>query len=264
MRTVFTKSLYQRRWMLLFWSLAAAAMACLPMAFFESFMQGGALEELLATLPEQIRVLVGDPAQLRTIGGYVDSQIFAMRVPMVTVSMAIALMVGLTAGEEHEGVLQTALTLPISRSRLMVEKYLAGLALLGVAHVAVLGGLLLGMQFTEGSHPFGLFAGAALNCWVLSAAFGSVAFLMGAGTGRRGLALGVASLVAIGDFLVHSLAQSSERLEAVGRMTLFHAYSSPRPVVEGLAWSNVLALVSLSVVLVVVANFLFARRDLRH
>src|SRR5581483_1711222 len=89
------------------------------------FKQGG-FDELLKNVPKGFKQLIGDPNSYKTVQGFIGQEIYALRIPMVTLVMGIVLFTGLLAGDEDKGTLQSLLAQPISRRSLFIQKYLAG------------------------------------------------------------------------------------------------------------------------------------------
>ncbi|MBI3624038.1 hypothetical protein HY218_00190 [Candidatus Saccharibacteria bacterium] len=88
LKSILTKTLYEKRWMIVGWSLGVAAMALLMMGFYHSFQEGG-FDQALQNLPKSLQGLVGNVASLKTVPGYVSQQVFALRIPLLTLIMGI-------------------------------------------------------------------------------------------------------------------------------------------------------------------------------
>lgn len=86
--------------------------------------QEGALDALVENMPKAFEGLVGNLASLKSFDTYLASQLFDIRLPLVAGIMAIILAQGLSTHEEERGELRTILALPISRTKLLFEKWL--------------------------------------------------------------------------------------------------------------------------------------------
>ena len=262
LRTITTKILYEKRWMLLFWSAGLFFTTWLTLLFYPMFSQGG-LAEALQKLPPQLQALVGSEA-LKSVGGYIDNEILAMRLPLMTIIMSIALFVGLTAGNEERGTLQTLLALPVSRGRVMAETFLAGCIILAIACASVWLGLVLALANIHESYSLMRLVAATANLWFVTVAFGGLAFAVGAVTGRKGLTIGIASVVAFGSFFFSTFSETVSGLKGFGSATLFHYYTSSNVAVRGIDWTDlgVMALAILAAFAVGIVGF--NRRDLQN
>ena len=105
-------------------------------------------------------------------------------------------------------------------------------------------------------------AAAAANCVLLALAFGALALLVGAGTGRRSLAIGIAAGVAAGSYLIDVIALSVGGLTWLQRLSPFYYYRAPGAIVHGLDPVDAIVLGAITVVAVAIAFGAFEHRDL--
>lgn len=260
-KTVFTKTLYEKRWMVLVWSIGVAAMALLMMAFYHSFSQGG-FDELLENLPKSFQGLVGDLASLKTVAGYVSQQVFALRIPLLTLIMGAILFSGLLAGDEGDGTLQTLLAQPISRMRLFVEKYLAGLLVSLIICSAAIVGVLVGLLLIHEQMSFVRLVQSVVGVWLLTVVFGTVGFAFGAITGKKGLAGSITGLFAFSTYLITSFVKNVSWLADIEKFSPFHYYNNPSIAEYGLKASNVLVMCSSIAILLIISAVVFVKRDI--
>ena len=219
--SLFSKIFYQKRRVLVAWLLGMVAMAALTMVFYPSFKSGGFD---LSSLPPALQKLVGNMATLKTVGGYIDQEIFALRMPLMVIIMSIAIFYGLISGEEKRGLLETQLSLPYSRSALLTQKLMAGLVITLLACVGIVIGLWIALISIGEHYSYTQILADTLSCWLLSVDFGLVAFCLGALLGARGIVLGLTSGIAFLSFMVTSMAPAVSQLAAVDHLSLFHYY----------------------------------------
>jgi ABC-2 type transport system permease protein len=103
---------------------------------------------------------------------------------------------------------------------------------------------------------------AAVDCVLLALAFGGVALAVGAGTGRRSAAVGVAAGAAAGSYLIDILSLSVNGLGWVQHLSPFSYCRAPEPIVHGLGTVDAIVLGAIAVVGVAIAAWSFERRDL--
>lgn len=260
-RSVWMKTLYEKRWMMLFWGLGVAAMALLMMGFYHSFSQGG-FDDALKNLPKSFQSLVGNLASLKTVPGYVAQQVFALRVPLLMLIMGAMLFTGLLAGDENDGTLQTLLAQPVSRGRVFMEKFLAGMLISFVISLGALIGVLIGLLIIHEQMGFIRLFEAVVGVWLLTLVFGAVGFALGAITGKRGIAGSLTGLFTFGSYLITSFAPNVSGLAGIEKFSPFHYYNNPAIAEYGLDTGNVLVMVSATLVLLAVAFVIFNRRDI--
>lgn len=260
-RSIFGKTLYEKRWFLLAWSLGLFTMAFVTMVFFPYFKNAG-FEQVIASAPESLKGLLGDASSYMTVVGYVDQQVFALRMPMLTIVMAVALFVSVGVADEDRGTLETLLALPVSRTKVFLQKLFAGAVISAVASVFIALGVWATFGIIHGSMSISSLAQATLGCWLLTMVFGVLTYAIGAATGKRGLTIGVASAVAFVSYLVTSLAPAVDKLDQVQKASVFYYYNTPSIAQHGLQIRNVSVLVGITVVLSVVSLLAFRHRDL--
>ncbi len=262
MFAIVRKSLFEKRFAILAWAIGAAFMVWLTMIFYPSFSQGGQFGDLLKTLPPQLQGLVGKAADYKTMGGYIDTIVFNLRVPMVTIVMAIIFGIGLSAGEEEQGLLSTQLAQPVSRGRVMWEKFVALISSIFLVHIGVLAGLLLSLVSIGETYGLDKLISVVFGCFLISTLFGALAFGLGCLTGKRGISTAIVSIVAFGGFLIDSMAPSVSALQHFQKFSPYYYYSSPSLAVNGVDWSYIAVQLIAIGTIMAIAWSLFRHRDI--
>jgi ABC-2 type transport system permease protein len=154
---------------------------------------------------------------------------------------------------------------PITRVRVALERYGAVVALfvvllavLAVATVAISApfGALEGLSI-------GALLGACASVGCLALLHGSIAFAVGAATGRRGPAITTATVVVVAGYLIQSLSSITEALDPFRFVNPWHWYLKQNMLVDGVPPEAILAPLAVSVVLLAAGVVAFRRRDLR-
>jgi ABC-2 type transport system permease protein len=194
--------------------------------------------------------------------GFLTAELFTVMIPLVMLSLGIGMGAGATAGEEQEHTIDLLLANPLSRRRVVVEKFLAVLAALAAVGAMLCGVLWVGASMLDMGIGIGRLAAATAGAVLLGAAFAAVALAVGCTTGRKPVAVGVAVSLALAGFLVNSLAPMVEAFQPWRKLTLFYQYIGADPLRHGLPAGHaaVLAAVTLAAAAAAVAGF--ARRDL--
>ncbi|GAC1387392.1 MAG: hypothetical protein NVS1B7_1360 [Candidatus Saccharimonadales bacterium] len=260
-KSILTKTIYEKRWLLLFWSIGVCAMALLMTSFYHSFHAGG-FEQALQSVPKQLQGLVGNLASLKTVGGYVAQEVFAQRIPLLTLIMSIILFTSLLAGDENEGTLQTLLAQPVTRRQVYLEKFIAGLVISLIVCSAAIAGVYCGLVLIHEHMSVLRLVQATIGEWLLTVLFGSIAFAVGAITGKRGLAGALTGLVTFGSFVLTSFASSVSSITMIEKFSPFHYYNHPATAEYGLQGSNILVMVFIITVFLVIALFIFQKRNI--
>lgn len=260
-RSVLIKTLHEKRWMVLGWSIGVAAMSLLMMSFYHSFSDG-AFDELAKNLPKSLQGLVGNLQELKTVPGFVGQQIFALRIPLLTIIMSVILFSGLLAGDEAEGSLQTVLTRPVRRHVVYLQKLLAGLIVSFVVCMASMPGVMLGLVLIgETMSLWNLFQ-AIVAAWLVASTFGVFGYSLGAIFGKRGQAGSIAGIIAFVSYLITSFVASVPAIETVEKLSLFHYYNKPSVADHGLTLGSSLIFIFTILLSSIIGLIVFNRRDI--
>lgn len=257
--TVFGKTLYEKRWGLLWWSMAIMATTVLVVALFPTFQN--AFGESLKDVPDSLKQVLGEASDYRRIEGFLELQVY-MQMIFFTVIYGIILCSGLIAGEEGQGTLQSLLAHPVSRGKVYFHKLLAAAALIGILSLAILAGVVAGALII--GEPINLVRNlqATFALWLVSLTYSLLAFAIGASTGRRGAAGAIAGVYAFATYMISSLVRTADVLKYPNYLSPFKYFSDPRILENGLHPVNVLVLASTCAVLAFIGWVVFGRRDI--
>jgi ABC-2 type transport system permease protein len=224
------------------------------------------LDKTFAGLPPGVQAALGlDPGSpLTSPVGYLNSQYFANVLPVMLLVFGIGLAAWCISGDEAAGTLELLLSNPVSRIRVAAERagalvlLLAVLTLVSSAIVALLApavGLSKGLGL-------GQIVAATTATGLLALSFASLAFAVGAASGRRSIAISTASAVALLGFVIEGLAAQVKVLQPIREASPWHWLLGTDPLRNGLTWQAWVLPVIVSLVLFVMGTAVFARRDL--
>jgi ABC-2 type transport system permease protein len=94
--------------------------------------------------------------------------------------------------------------------------------------------------------------------------FGALSMAVGAATGRRSLAIGLTSALAVAAFLVNVLAPLVDSLSQVRRLSPFYHYAASDPLRHGLDAGDVAFLVVTAAIFAAATMLAFQRRDIAN
>jgi ABC-2 type transport system permease protein len=124
--------------------------------------------------------------------------------------------------------------------------------------------LLVGVEAVGMNVAIAHLAAATASAALLAFAFGAIALLLGAVTGRRAIAIGVAASGAVAAYLVSSLSALVDFLDAVKVASPFYHYVASDPLRHGLALDHVAFLVLLAGSATWLAVLGFERREVAN
>lgn len=261
MRSVFERTLHEQRRAIVGWVAGLATLAVVQLALYPTVRDNRAFADIVSSYPKAFRSLFG-LADYTTGPGYLRAEVFSVMAPLLIVIFAVLWGSDLIAGEEERRTIDLLLANPISRRRLLVEKWAA--LLVGTSLVAGS----LGAVLAVGSPLAGLRVGAA-GLWaavvasaLLGATFGTLALAIGAGTGRRGLARGAATAAAVVAYLLSSLPDLVDWLRPGRPLSPWYHAVGVDPLAGGFELGHVGVLIAIVVAVGAAAVLLFDRRDL--
>ena len=253
----------RRRVNLIVWASITAAFVAIIVAFYPSIKGDESFDKLLDDFPEAVRALFGTESFISPVG-YLTGRLFALFLPGILIGFTIGRGSAAVAGEEEQHTLNLTLSYPVTRRSVVFQRTAAMLAELLVLTAAAW------LTLVALSGPSGLDIGvwyetaAIVEAAALAATFGLGALAIGAWTGKRGLATGIASGVAVAGYLIDSLSKVVDALEPFRPFTVWRWYSEQQPLSEGIDPVGLSVLILLSVTMVVAGTALFERRDVRE
>jgi ABC-2 type transport system permease protein len=213
-------------------------------------------------IPTSVANLLGG-ADYGTITGWFRSEIAVIYGPLVIAALAITGAASTTAGEEEDRILALVLAHPIRRSRLVAAKAAAIAVIVLIVAFAVWIGFIVGVAAGGGGITLAHITALAVQLAFFGLSAGALALAIGAGTGRRSLANGLAAGIVILGWLVNSFAPLVGAIAWLKYLTLFYYYAGHDPLAHGVGVPGLAVLGLVTVALTVMAIVGFERRDLR-
>jgi ABC-2 type transport system permease protein len=261
-RNVFAKSLWDARRSLPGWTLAIVGVALMYSAFWPS-VNSPAMADALAAYPKGVLDAL-NAGDLTTPAGYLGGSVYGLLVPLLVAVFMIAAGTRGVAGDEDAGTIDLILAHPVSRTRLALQRLGGALTALGVIAVVLFVAMVaLRGPFQLAEVPVSGLLAVNLQLALFGAVFGTLAFAIGAATGSRSLALGASAAVAVLAYLANSVFSQVAALTWTRSVSPFHWYLGGEPLVNGVRWGGVAALLATTVVLAAAGTVLFVRRDLK-
>jgi ABC-2 type transport system permease protein len=248
-----------RRRSLIAYSAGMAIYVVIIVALYPSFKDTTSLNDF-ATNQEGLAALFGISGSLTTPTGWMSANIYANFLPLIILMLTIGYGAWCLAGQEHDGRLELAMSLPFTRTRVVVEKVATMVVLAAVFSLVVFLSSLVGRAF-DLPLDVGHLATASIGVMLLGIDLGLLALAVGGGSGNRGLALAVASTVAAAAYLLSSLAPVIDWLNPLRYASLFYWAIGNGQLDNGLSIGDALVLVAVGVVVAIIAVRLFEHHD---
>lgn len=264
LRTVLGKTLREQRRALIWWAIGLFLAGATYAPFYPSIKENAeTLTKYMESMPEFLKeAFLGASGDFVSPEGYLNTELFNFFAPILLLLFAVGAGARALAGEEERQTLDVLLSTPTSRRRVVIDKYLA--MLLATAGLAVV----LWASIPLTGPPFDLtpslwdLAAASFMCFLLAMAFGSIALAIGCATGRRSLAIGISAGIAAGTWLLDLLVPAIDSIAWLQKLSPFHYYTDPEPMMNGLGVGGSLVMAGIAAVGFVVALVAFERRDL--
>lgn len=263
MFNLFTKTIYDKRAFIIGWGLGLAFIGFLMMIFYPAFHQDSGIDQLVKSLPPAFQGLVGDLANLKELPGYVGSQLFEVRIPIFVSILSIILAVGLTVGEEEKGQLRTLAALPLSRSRILMSKWLAIVMISFITTLATIIGMEIGLVVIGETLDLMVVVRLGAMMWLLSVCIATLVFGLGLASGKRGLTMGLGVLIAVGSFILTTFAKSVDWLQPYEHASLLHYFPAATIAKTDIAILDVAVLSGVALFFLLLGLLFFRRRDIR-
>ena len=213
-------------------------------------------------VPKGVANLLGG-ADYGTVSGWFGSEIGSIYGPLVVGALAITAASATIAGEEEDHILAVVLSYPVRRSRMVASKSAGTACVVAIVSFSTFVGLIVGVAAAGGGVSLGHMAALAVQLAFFGLACGALAVAVAAASGRRGVATGVASSVAVVGWLINSFAPLVSGLGWLRYLSLYHYYAAGDPLANGIDGGGLVVLAAVSAVLVGAGMWLIGRRDLR-
>lgn len=256
-------TLWQRRWSTMWWSAAVAFFIFINMVLYPSFKdQAGELQKSFENLPDTAVQLFGGSTDFFSPVGFLNSQIFFIMMPLLLGILAIGLGSSILAREEQDHTIESLLARPISRARLLAGKTMAAIIIVTIVTLISLALTVATAIAVDVDIAIARLAETTFVCWLLALSFGVVALLLTALGKVRSASLGVASVFALGGYIVSSLAGTIDWLEIPSKLFPFHYYQSEAILRGTYEWKNIIFFLAVLGIGYIIAWRIFSKRDI--
>jgi ABC-2 type transport system permease protein len=251
--------LRMRRTSTLAYAVGLALYTIVVVVLYPSFKDATDLDQLLAQQPG-LSALFGISGSITTPDGWLSANLYANFLPLVLLLITIGYGASAIAGEEDRGRLDLVLALPLERRRIVLEKSLAMTSIATVVSLLTLLACFVGRFFEIDVGVVALIE-TTVAVLLLALAFGLGALALGALTGDRGHAIGIAAAIASAMYLLGSLAGFVDWLSGWRRLSLFYWSVGNGQLTDGVSWEGFAILAGSVVAMLVAAIVAFDRHD---
>lgn len=264
MKSIFTKSIYDKRWALLAWSIGLITLSGIVIAFYPSFGKNTqALEEVAKSIPPQLSTAFGRNFLLGgSVANYLQGEMMGLNTPLFVIIMCISLSVSLFASDEANNTLTQLLVRPLSRTRVVLEKWFAMLTISFTAMAALVSTTFIATAAIRETLPVWLCLQAFFVMWLLGVCFGSLVVFIWAISANKGLSIGIPAAWAALTYLAYSFGLTVKGIEKLKYFSWWYYYAKDQAIISGVKANSLIVLSCSIVILVLLSLWLFRKRDI--
>ncbi len=260
--SVFKRALWDRRHSLLGWTVSTALLTLVVVAVYPLLAESSDMQDIIAEFPPELMAVFGiDPATFLTGAGYLQGQLYSFIGPILVIGLGTTAATSATAREEQDGTMDLLLSMPISRTSVMLQKS----AVVGMSVLLI--PLTMGLVIAATNSVFDLglsvtgIVFANLGLAGLGFIFAALALMIAAFSGSGSMTTGTTLLVAVLSWFTSAFSGIYNWLEIPAKISPFSWYDEGLPLLGRFPTSFVWLAVGI-VVVFAGAIALFARRDI--
>lgn len=260
--SVFSKTLWDRRFSLAGWAGGALVLTLAVVAVYPLVVASSDLQSVIADFPPEVMAIFGiDPATFLTGAGFLQGQLYTLIGPIMVIGLGATAAVAATAREEQTGTMDMLLSMPVSRSSVLLQKS----AVVAVSVLVIPTTMAFVMAATNPIFDLELsisgIIAANLGLAGLGLIFAAFALMIGAFSGSVPMTTGITLLVAVLSWFTSAFSGIFGWLDIPSEVSPFSWYAEGFPLLGTFPVSFVWLGVGIAA-LIVAAVTLFAHRDI--
>ena len=240
------------------YAVGMALYTLIVVALYPSFKNSTSLDNLSGSTAA---ALFGVTDKLTSPGGWLNGNIYGNFFPLIMLLLTIGYGAACLAGQDEDGTLALIATLPARRRAILLQKVLAmavqAILLSAAVAVCVMAGHGFQLNIAAGNT-----VAISIAVVLMGLDFGLVTMAVGALTGRRGTALGVASGLAAASYLLSMLATTITAIRPGRYLSLIYWSVGNDQISKGVSPGDFAVLLAVGLAALLAANAAFARADL--
>ncbi|MEI7578903.1 MAG: ABC transporter permease subunit [bacterium] len=266
MLTIFKKTLYTNRIFVLVISLITLLFILMYVGLYPSVKeQADQFSKLLESYPKSMLEIFGIENQLSftVLENFVTIELFSFLWPILVVVLGTSLGMKLFAGEIDKGTMEILLALPLSRARIFLGKYCAGIVILVIYTGTSIYGIpfiawLFKIDFMLANYAY-LFASSLLFALAIYSL--AIMFSTMFSESSKGIMLTVGIVLMM--YVLNVLSTLKASLENLQYLSFFHYYNASAALSsKELPWETILVFGLVIIIAGVLAGVIFQRRDI--
>lgn len=260
--SIFLKTMWERRKSIFFWSTGIFAY-CLMLGLLYPSIEGiEGFEALMDDMPDALKALIGEVDDITSPTGFLGAEMFNLMLPLILSILAIGVGASVISKEEESGTIELVLSTATSRGRVILEKAFALVVNVSIVMLAGWLGIALSTVLVDFDVSLIDVMRASTATTLLAITFGLLALMITALSGKRGVAIGIATTVFVASYFADTLAVLVDDLEFIRNFSLLYYYDSQSIIEGGELFGSVFVLSVVSIMMLAGAFLGFMRRDI--
>jgi ABC-2 type transport system permease protein len=244
------------------WGFGLFAMFAMELVAYKSFLNSfSGMKSMIDAIPEAFKTMFR-MEDYGTPSGFLGTEMYSFIVQLVFIAIGASFGAAATAGEEDRGTADTLFALPVTRHTILLAKMLALLVATAALCAAVVVFMAIAMPLADMQASLWNIGVATVGAGMLGLVAAGVAYLLGAWSGKRGLAIGGATAISIASFLIYSLAPLVTIFDRLIDFVPWQWAFGGNPLRNGADWPHLALLALVTAVLFSAALLVFERRDI--
>jgi beta-exotoxin I transport system permease protein len=243
------------------YSVGLALYSLVVVAIYPAFRHSTSLDTLVKN-DATAAALFGITGKISSSGGWLNANIYANLFPLIMLLLTVGYGAAGIAGQDEDGTLCLLVTLPTRRARIVLQKICAMALQAGVLAAVVAAVVVVGRTF-ELTSSFEDIISVTAAVLLVGLDLGILAMAVGALTGRRGTAIGLATALAAASYLVSSLAPVASWIRPARYASLFYWSVANNQITGGVSAVDFAVLIVVGVLACFAAVAAFGRLDVR-
>jgi ABC-2 type transport system permease protein len=229
-------------------------------AMFPEVQKMSGLDEIMKS--PAFQALLGKIPDFTSFDGFITLELFTLSALVICGYIAF-MAASFLAGEIEMKTIDLLLAQPVTRVRLVIDRYAALIPIVILFMAAIMVGLYVGTQYMGIAASYGWLAYALVFAGAFMLAFGGISLFVSAllSDGRTAAIVSLGLLFVM--YFMETIGESVEKVSIVRSLSLFHyvQYSNIM-VYHDLNLGNLGVLIAVAVVFVALAVYTFHRRDI--
>lgn len=265
MWVIISRTLKDRRVLLLIYCLGSVALLWMYIALFPAFKeQQASFEQLIKNYPESfMKAFNFDIKSFTTVEGYLSTEQFSFVWPIILIFMMVGFAGASLAGEIEKGTIEILLSGAVSRTKLFLSRYFAGLFMLIIFVVLSIFAALPLSRLYDISFSSGNFVTMAILGFMFGVSIFSIGMFLSSIFSDRGKVFFITGGLMVVMYVLNILSAIKLNLDVLKYFSFFYYFNPSKALVHNQIdhWSY-LVFLGTALVLTILGLIIFQKRDI--